>query len=161
MAVHFRLQRFLAASLYNSHPVALEPVHDSFCAPVSLRRAALGISMSIYIPGSALCPRKASGRLSQIVHRRVHGFFFLYSGVIMSYQHIQTPGGDRIVVKPDGSIQASEQPIIPYIEGDGIGADITPVMIQVVDAAVQKAYGNRRKIQWMEVYAGEKSAEVY
>ncbi|CCD30086.1 isocitrate dehydrogenase [Candidatus Glomeribacter gigasporarum BEG34] len=79
----------------------------------------------------------------------------------MSYQHIQIPGGDRIVVKPDGSIQASEQPIIPYIEGDGIGADITPVMIQVVDAAVQKAYGNRRKIQWMEVYAGEKSAEVY
>src|SRR5260363_144230 len=81
--------------------------------------------MSIYIPGSALCPCKASGLLSQIMHRRLNCFFFLYSGVIMSYQHIQIPGGDRIVVNPDDSIPASEQPIIPYIEGDGIGADLT------------------------------------
>ncbi len=79
----------------------------------------------------------------------------------MTDQHIRIPSGEKIVVHPDGSIQAPDQPIIPYIEGDGIGADITPVMIQVVDAAVQKAYGSRRKIQWMEVYAGEKSAELY
>ena len=54
-----------------------------------------------------------------------------------------------------------DHPIIPYIEGDGIGVDITPVMIKVVDAAVARAYGGRRKIHWMEVYAGEKSTRVY
>src|SRR5690606_5786964 len=52
-------------------------------------------------------------------------------------------------------------PIIPFIEGDGIGVDITPVMIRVVDAAVEKAYNNRRKISWMEIYAGEKSTRIY
>ena len=54
-----------------------------------------------------------------------------------------------------------DQPIIPYIEGDGTGVDITPVMIKVVDAAVAKAYGGKRKIHWMEIYAGEKSTKVY
>jgi isocitrate dehydrogenase len=54
-----------------------------------------------------------------------------------------------------------DQPIIPYIEGDGTGFDITPVMIKVVDAAVAKAYGGSKKIHWMEIYAGEKSTKVY
>ena len=61
----------------------------------------------------------------------------------------------------DGSLQVPDQPIIPYIEGDGIGVDITPVMRQVVDAAVHKAYSGQRRIAWMEIYAGEKSTQVY
>ncbi len=61
----------------------------------------------------------------------------------------------------DGSLQVPDQPIIPYIEGDGIGVDITPVMRQVVDAAVSQAYGGKRQIAWMEIYAGEKSTQVY
>jgi isocitrate dehydrogenase len=78
------------------------------------------------------------------------------------YQHIQVPDqGQKITVNPDMSLNVPDNPIIPYIEGDGTGVDITPVMIKVVDAAVAKAYGGRRKIHWMEVYAGEKSTRVY
>ncbi len=78
------------------------------------------------------------------------------------YQHIQIPAeGKKITVNADFSLNVPEQPIIPFIEGDGTGADITPVMIKVVDAAVAKAYGGQRKIHWMEVYAGEKSTKVY
>jgi len=80
----------------------------------------------------------------------------------MPYQHIKVPtGGDKITVNPDYSLNVSDQPIIPYIEGDGTGFDITPVMIKVVDAAVEKAYGGKRKIHWMEIYAGEKATKVY
>ena len=78
------------------------------------------------------------------------------------YQHIKVPtSGQKIKVNPDYSLQVPDQPIIPFIEGDGTGADITPVMIKVVDAAVAKSYGGQKKIQWMEVYAGEKSTKVY
>jgi isocitrate dehydrogenase len=77
-------------------------------------------------------------------------------------EHIQVPGdGQKITVNPDFSLQVPDRPIIPYIEGDGTGIDITPVMLRVVDAAVAKAYGGERKISWMEVYAGEKSTRVY
>lgn len=80
----------------------------------------------------------------------------------MPYQHIKVPtGGDKITVNSDYSLNVSDQPIIPYIEGDGTGFDITPVMIKVVDAAVEKAYGGKRKIHWMEIYAGEKATKVY
>lgn len=80
----------------------------------------------------------------------------------MPYQHIKVPtGGDKITVNADFSLNVSDQPIIPYIEGDGTGFDITPVMIKVVDAAVEKAYGGKRKIHWMEIYAGEKATRVY
>ncbi|CAG9189533.1 isocitrate dehydrogenase [Paraburkholderia tropica] len=80
----------------------------------------------------------------------------------MPYQHIKVPAeGDKITVNPDFSLNVSNQPIIPYIEGDGTGVDITPVMLKVVDAAVQKAYGGQRKIHWMEIYAGEKATRVY
>ena len=80
----------------------------------------------------------------------------------MSYQHIKVPaGGQKITVNADFSLNVPDQPVIPFIEGDGTGADITPVMIKVVDAAVQKAYGGKRKIHWMEVYAGEKATKVY
>ena len=78
------------------------------------------------------------------------------------YQHVKVPsGGAKITVNRDFSLNVPENPIIPYIEGDGTGFDITPVMIRVVDAAVAKAYGGTRKIHWMEIYAGEKSTRVY
>ena len=78
------------------------------------------------------------------------------------YQHIQVPAeGSKITVNADFSLNVPDNPIIPYIEGDGTGVDISPVMIKVVDAAVAKAYGGQRKISWMEVYAGEKSTSVY
>jgi isocitrate dehydrogenase len=80
----------------------------------------------------------------------------------MAYQHIKVPsGGEKIKVNPDFSLTVPDHPVIPYIEGDGTGVDITPVMLKVVDAAVQKAYGGRKKIVWMEMYAGEKSCKVY
>ena len=79
-----------------------------------------------------------------------------------AYQHVKVPaGGEKITVNKDFSLNVPDQPIIPYIEGDGTGVDITPVMIKVVDAAVAKAYGGKRKIDWMEIYAGEKSSKVY
>jgi isocitrate dehydrogenase len=78
------------------------------------------------------------------------------------YQHIKIPsGGEKIKVSKDFSLSVPNNPIIPYIEGDGTGVDITPVMLKVVDAAVQKAYGGKRKIVWMEMFAGEKSCKVY
>ena len=80
----------------------------------------------------------------------------------MGYQKIKVPtDGSEITVNADHSLNVPDNPIIPYIEGDGIGVDVSPVMIKVVDAAVQKAYGGKRKIAWMEVYAGEKATQVY
>ena len=80
----------------------------------------------------------------------------------MSYQHIKVPtSGSKITVNADFSLNVPNEPIIPFIEGDGTGVDITPVMLKVVDAAVAKAYGGAKKIHWMEVYAGEKSTTVY
>src|SRR5215468_889723 len=79
-----------------------------------------------------------------------------------AYQHVTVPaGGQKITVNKDFSLNIPDQPIIPYIEGDGTGVDITPVMIKVVDAAVKKAYGDRRRIVWMEIFAGEKSTRIY
>ena len=78
------------------------------------------------------------------------------------YQHIKVPAeGHKITVNADMSLNVPDQPIVPYIEGDGTGMDITPVMLKVVDAAVAKAYGGKRKIHWMEVYAGEKSNDLF
>ncbi|MDB5816437.1 MAG: Isocitrate dehydrogenase [Rhizobacter sp.] len=78
------------------------------------------------------------------------------------YQHIKVPPtGQKITVNADFTLNVPDEPIIPYIEGDGTGFDITPVMIKVVDAAVAKAYGGAKKIQWMEIFAGEKSTKIY
>ena len=78
------------------------------------------------------------------------------------YQHIKVPTeGEKIRVNADGSLNVPYHPIIPFIEGDGTGVDITPVMRRVVDAAVQESYEGQRKIIWMEIYAGEKSTKVY
>jgi len=80
----------------------------------------------------------------------------------MSYQKISIPqNGAKITVSSDGSLNVPNNPIIPFIEGDGIGVDVSPVMIKVVDAAVSKAYNGAKQIAWMEVYAGEKATKVY
>ena len=80
----------------------------------------------------------------------------------MSYQHIEVPAeGQPITANEDLSLNVPDNPVIPYIEGDGIGVDISPVMIKVVDAAVEKAYQGARKISWMEIYAGEKATAIY
>ncbi len=78
------------------------------------------------------------------------------------YQHIKMPAtGEKISVNPDASLNVPDHPIIPFIEGDGTGVDISPVMRNVVDAAVSKAYGDKRRISWMEVFAGEKAVHIY
>ncbi|HQV40614.1 MAG: NADP-dependent isocitrate dehydrogenase [Moraxellaceae bacterium] len=80
----------------------------------------------------------------------------------MGYQKITVPAdGDKITVNADLSLNVPNHPIIPYIMGDGIGVDITPVMIKVVDAAIAHAYGTKRAISWMEIYCGEKATKVY
>jgi isocitrate dehydrogenase len=79
----------------------------------------------------------------------------------MSYQKIRPVDGDRITANPDGSLIVPDQPIIPYIEGDGIGPDITAASMHIWNTAIEKAYGGKRRIAWMEVFAGEKSCEVY
>ncbi len=80
----------------------------------------------------------------------------------MGYQHIQVPNdGEKITVNDDLSLNVPNRPIIPFIEGDGIGVDITPVMKKVTDAAIEKAYGGEKSIAWMEVYCGEKAAGLY
>ena len=80
----------------------------------------------------------------------------------MGYQKIRVPAdGDKITINADLSLNVPNHPIIPYIEGDGIGVDITPVMLKVTNAAVEKAYGSKKSITWMEVYCGEKSTKIY
>lgn len=80
----------------------------------------------------------------------------------MAYKHIQLPQtGEKIRVNSDFSINVPNNPIIPFIEGDGIGVDVTPAMIKTIDNAVAKAYGDSKKIAWMEIYAGEKAVNVY
>jgi isocitrate dehydrogenase len=80
----------------------------------------------------------------------------------MGYKHITVPSeGEKITVNDDFSLNVPNNPVIPYIEGDGIGVDITPVMLDVVNAAVERAYGGQKKISWMEIYTGEKAAELY
>ena len=81
---------------------------------------------------------------------------------IMKFDHIVEPkNGSKITVDKSGKLNIPDNPIIPFIEGDGIGSDITPAMIQVVDSAVEKSYNGKRKIEWMEIYCGEKSTVVY
>jgi len=80
----------------------------------------------------------------------------------MKFEHISEPkNGSKITVDKSGKLNIPDNPIIPFIEGDGIGSDITPAMIQVVDSAVEKSYEGKRKIEWMEIYCGEKSTIVY
>ena len=78
----------------------------------------------------------------------------------MPYQHITVPAGDKIAMTPQG-LRVPDHPIVPFIEGDGTGPDITAAARPVWDAAVEKAYGGRRAIAWMAVFAGEKALKVY
>ncbi|SNV85988.1 NADP-dependent isocitrate dehydrogenase [Haemophilus pittmaniae] len=75
--------------------------------------------------------------------------------------NVQIPQGEKIQIAANGSLQVPNNPIIPFIEGDGIGVDVTPAMQVVINAAVEKAYQGKRKISWMEIYAGSKANEVY
>jgi isocitrate dehydrogenase len=80
----------------------------------------------------------------------------------MEFEHIKEPNtGSKISIDSSGKLIVPDNPIIPFIEGDGIGSDITPAMIRVVDSAVEKSYGGKKKIEWMEIYCGEKSTVVY
>jgi isocitrate dehydrogenase len=80
----------------------------------------------------------------------------------MHYDHINVPAdGEAITANPNHSLNVPDFPIIPFIEGDGIGIDVTPVMLDVVNAAVKKAYGDSRQIKWMQVYAGEAATKIY
>jgi len=79
----------------------------------------------------------------------------------MQYEHIKVANGLRITINPDASLNVPDNPIIAFIEGDGIGIDITPVMLKVVNAAVEKAYQGKRRIAWTEVYAGDKANKFY
>ena len=78
-----------------------------------------------------------------------------------NYKHIVVPAGEKITADSNGKLQVPENPIVAYIEGDGIGADITKASMLMWNRAIEKAYGNKRRIAWMEVYAGEKANEVY
>jgi len=81
---------------------------------------------------------------------------------IETFEHIKLPQqGEKITIRSDGSLQVPDNPIIPYIEGDGIGVDVTPAMHRVVDYAVKSAYQGKRSISWMEIYAGEKANKLY
>ena len=79
----------------------------------------------------------------------------------MATQHISIPRDGAQITFKKNEIQVPDNPIIPFIEGDGIGVDITPAMLNVVNAAVRKAYGDKRQIKWMEIYAGEKATRIY
>jgi len=78
----------------------------------------------------------------------------------MTYAKIQVPDGEKITFT-NGALNVPDNPIVAFIEGDGIGMDITPASMVVWNAAVEKAYGGQRKIAWMEIYSGEKAAAVY
>ena len=80
----------------------------------------------------------------------------------MKYEHIEVPAdGEAIVANPDNSLIVPDNPIIPFVEGDGIGVDVTPVMLNVAEAAVEQAYGDQRHLRWMRIYAGQRATEVY
>ncbi|GMQ97086.1 MAG: NADP-dependent isocitrate dehydrogenase [Gammaproteobacteria bacterium] len=94
--------------------------------------------------------------------RMEHREYLFSECVLMNYQKISPPDrGERITVNPDLTLTVPDNPIVSFIEGDGIGVDITPVMRRVVDAAVERAYNGKRKIEWMEIYAGEKANRLY
>lgn len=79
----------------------------------------------------------------------------------MAYTNVKVPeGGEKISIK-DGTLDVPDRPIIPFVEGDGTGRDIWRASVRVFDAAVEKAYGGKRKVHWMEVYAGEKSFKMF
>ncbi len=107
-------------------------------------------ALSLFVP--------RAGLLSGVNFRFIIDFM---KGVAVSSKIVRPNRGQKITVNTDFSLNVPDEPIIPYIEGDGTGIDISPVMMKVVDAAVKKAYGGKRKIAWMEIFCGEKSTKVY
>src|SRR5215203_5410309 len=81
-------------------------------------------------------------------------------GASMPYQHAKLPAGDKISIS-NGKLQVPDRPVVPFIEGDGTGPDIWRASVRVLDAAVAKSYGGKRTIAWMEVYAGQKSNDLF
>ena len=79
----------------------------------------------------------------------------------MSYDKIRTPAGDPVTLDREGKLCVSDTPVITFIEGDGVGPDIMKASMHIWDSAVRKAYGGKRRIEWLEVYAGEKANAVY
>jgi len=79
----------------------------------------------------------------------------------MAYQHIKLPEGGQKITRENGELKVPDNPIVGYVEGDGTGVDITPPVQQIIDAAVEKAYGGKKKIHWAELYMGEKAAEKF
>ena len=79
----------------------------------------------------------------------------------MTYKNITVPDSGSPITIENNELNVPNNPIITYIEGDGIGIDISPVMLDVVNTAVNKAYGGEREIHWMEIYAGEKADSIY
>lgn len=79
----------------------------------------------------------------------------------MAYTYVTVPAGEKITMGSDGKLHVPDNPIIPFIEGDGTGVDIWKASVRVFDAAVRKAYGGRKKVSWMEVYAGEKPFNLF
>ena len=79
----------------------------------------------------------------------------------MAYDKIKIPAGEKITLKSEGVLEVPDNPIITYIEGDGVGPDITAASMHIWNSAVEKAYGGKKKIAWMEVFAGEKALKVY
>src|SRR5512136_171556 len=79
----------------------------------------------------------------------------------MAYRNIKVPSGEKIIMGNNAVLQVPDNPVIPFIEGDGTGPDIWKASVRVFDAAVDKAYGGKKKIHWMEVYAGEKSFRLF
>src|SRR6266576_1799074 len=78
-----------------------------------------------------------------------------------SYEKIKVPNGEKIKILPDGKVHVPNNPIIPFIEGDGVGPDIWTASVRVFDAAVEKAYNGKKKIAWCETFAGDKATQVY
>src|SRR5210317_1283031 len=79
----------------------------------------------------------------------------------MAYENVTVPADGAKITMEDGKLQVPDNPILPFIEGDGTGRDIWAASVKVFDAAVEKAYGGKRKIHWMEVYAGEKAYDMF
>ena len=79
----------------------------------------------------------------------------------MTYEKIKFPAGEKITVSADGKLNVPDHPLIAYIEGDGIGPDITKASMHIWNSAIKKAYGDKRSIAWTEVFAGEKATKIY
>ena len=146
---------------------------QSFAVVVqSTRRVHLGFSDEVGERRPAVCIGELAQYLVGLVEKNQHCLWSLVICTMhahrfqaendMHYDHIEVPAdGAAIVANPDHTLVVPDNPIIPFVEGDGIGADVTPVMLNVAEAAVEQAYGDSRHLRWMRIYAGQRATEVY